>query len=160
MGLGKTVELLACILAHRKQTLDECVTDDDSEQIGSHIRRQKRERVECICGAATESQKYEGLWVQCDTCDAWQHADCVGFTSRKKLSFSDVKKSAKMVSHVNSKSHRVRKKSSYVIEMEGNFICSLCAELMEAAKTMIYTGATLVVCPAPIQAQWHSEIIR
>ncbi|PKU64874.1 E3 ubiquitin-protein ligase SHPRH isoform X3 [Dendrobium catenatum] len=160
MGLGKTVELLACIFAHRKQSMDECITDDESEQMGSQIRRQKRERVECICGAASESRKYEGMWVQCDICDAWQHADCVGFSSRKKSSISHDKKSSEMISHIKSKSQRNTKGNSYVIEMEGNFICSLCTELVEATKIKISTGATLVVCPAPIQAQWYSEILR
>lgn len=40
------------------------------------LKRLKRERVECICGSVSESIRYKGLWVQCDACDAWQHADC------------------------------------------------------------------------------------
>ena len=41
---------------------------------------ERRERVACICGATEdEGGGGGGLWLQCDTCDAWLHADCCGF---------------------------------------------------------------------------------
>ena len=43
----------------------------------SGCRRKRRERVECLCGANTE-EGYSGLWLQCDECDAWMHATCLG----------------------------------------------------------------------------------
>lgn len=165
MGLGKTVELLACILAHRRPSLEvDFVYKSQNCDIEREpmIKRQKRERVECICGAAGEHSKYKGLWVQCDLCDAWQHAQCVGY-SLKKNSF---------VSHENntedgsvkvmpkSKFSRKNKGTTNIIEIDGNYICSLCSELIEAAKIDTYTGATLIVCPAPILVQWQSEIMR
>lgn len=33
--------------------------------------------VDCVCGA-TEEEGYAGLWLQCDECDTWLHAACVG----------------------------------------------------------------------------------
>lgn len=97
MGLGKTVELLACILAHRKSTSDDgSVVAPTWQNTGNqkiNLKRLKRERVECVCGAVSDSYKYRGLWVQCDICDAWQHADCVGYSPRgkKKMSVGDRK---------------------------------------------------------------------
>ncbi|WVY90946.1 hypothetical protein V8G54_036460 [Vigna mungo] len=85
MGLGKTVELLACIFTHPRSASGSDILFDLEPQINGDqkvtLKRVKRDRVECICGAVSESLKYEGLWVQCDICDAWQHADCVGTLS-------------------------------------------------------------------------------
>ncbi|KAL8135332.1 hypothetical protein AgCh_010118 [Apium graveolens] len=146
MGLGKTVEVLACIFAHRKSTLeDDHVTNDIMQVSGDqniNIKRIKKERVECVCGAVSDSSKYEGLWVQCDICDAWQHADCVGYLTDR---LQDLNK---------SKGH-----SEIVVEDEAH-VCRMCSELLLAAVSPIATGATLIVCPAPILPQWHSEIIR
>ncbi|KAJ6422319.1 hypothetical protein OIU84_027303 [Salix udensis] len=153
MGLGKTVELLACVLAHRKSTSDDgSVVSPTWQNTGNqqiNLKRLKRERVECVCGAVTESYKYRGLWVQCDICDAWQHADCVGYSPRgkKKRSVDDVQK------------HRNKTTISYV-ERDGEHVCLMCSELIEVADNPIATGATLIVCPAPILPQWHSEITR
>lgn len=153
MGLGKTVELLACILAHQKPTSDDgSVVAPTWQNTGNqkiNLKRLKRERVECVCGAVSDSYKYRGLWVQCDICDAWQHADCVGYSPRgkKKMSVDDVQK------------HRNKTTISYV-ERDGEHVCQMCSELIEVADTPIATGATLIVCPAPILPQWHSEITR
>lgn len=152
MGLGKTVELLACILAHRRFSLQESVIPED-DTIKSQIKRQRQERVECICGAASENPRYTGLWVQCDVCDAWQHADCVGYSPKKKPKLSrEVYKGFKSEYQKNG--------SSKINESDDSYICSLCSELMEAVKTKTSASATLIVCPAPILAQWHSEITR
>ncbi|KAM7494701.1 hypothetical protein LguiB_029310 [Lonicera macranthoides] len=156
MGLGKTVELLACIFAHRMSASEiGSISHNVMQVTGDHkinIKRTKRERVECVCGAVTESSRYNGLWVQCDICDAWQHADCVGYSAKVRNSkSSEVSKGQK---HIRSK------KSTEIVEMDGTHICPLCSELIEAAESPMATGATLIVCPAPILPQWHSEIIR
>ncbi|KAI3800036.1 hypothetical protein L1987_35343 [Smallanthus sonchifolius] len=154
MGLGKTVELLACIFAHRK--LDSKADDikENCEQ-KPKIKRMKRDRVECVCGAVSESSKYIGLWVQCDVCDAWQHADCVGY--QYNATNSEINKD----SNLNGDT---RKRKSYigskVVVCGETHICSLCSELMQATDSPVATGATLVVCPAPILPQWHAEITR
>lgn len=157
MGLGKTVELLACIFSHRKPDEDEIsvsngssVTDD--WKTGS--KRLKRERVECICGAVSESRKYKGVWVQCDMCDAWQHADCVGYSPKGKS-----KKASQDVDEKLSQKKR-KKDATKIVVRQGEYICQMCSELLQVTASPISTGATLIVCPAPILLQWHSEITR
>nr|TKW36527.1 hypothetical protein SEVIR_2G446300v2 [Setaria viridis] len=161
MGLGKTVELLACIFAHRRPfSMDFSISQNKTEM--SQIKRQKVERVECICGAASESFAYKGLWVQCDICDAWQHADCVGYTPKEDIPFDTAEGVASKIKKKNMKPRIGRKKKPQcsIVDTEDKYICALCLELTEAAQTNIFSHATLIVCPAPILAQWHSEITR
>ncbi|KAG0546334.1 hypothetical protein BDA96_02G438700 [Sorghum bicolor] len=162
MGLGKTVELLACIFAHRRPiSLDFSVSQNKTEM--DQIKRQKVERVECICGAASESSAYMGLWVQCDICDAWQHADCVGYSPKKDILFDDTTEdvaSTNKKSTMKSGIRRKKKPRCSIVETEDKYVCGLCLELTEATQTNIFSHATLIVCPAPILAQWHSEITR
>lgn len=160
MGLGKTVELLACIFAHRSTFSIGCSVSPNKKEI-DRISRQKRDRIECICGAASESSAYKGIWVQCDICDAWQHADCVGYSPKKDLTFDDddvLSKNEKGT--MKSKSRRQKRARYSIAETEENYICVVCLELAEAAQTTIFSQATLIVCPSPILAQWHSEITR
>ena len=35
-----------------------------------------------MCGATDKDPGYRGLWIQCSSCLAWYHGDCLGF--RKK----------------------------------------------------------------------------
>jgi E3 ubiquitin-protein ligase SHPRH len=162
MGLGKTVELLACIFAHRRPiSLDFSVFQNKTEM--DQIKRQKVERVECICGAASESSAYTGVWVQCDICDAWQHADCVGYSPKRNILFADTTEdvvSTNKKSTMKSGFRRKKKPRCSIVETEDKYICALCLELIEATQTNILSHATLIVCPAPILAQWHSEITR
>ncbi|XP_038722963.1 E3 ubiquitin-protein ligase SHPRH isoform X2 [Tripterygium wilfordii] len=163
MGLGKTIELLALIFAHRKSAHEEDISMDNELQCNGElklgIKRLKRERVECTCGAVSESRKYKGIWVQCDICDAWQHADCVGYKPTQK--------NRKAVDVFNEKGceaepkKQTRKKNTTTIVVrEGEYVCQLCSELIKATDSPVASGATLIVCPAPILAQWHAEIIR
>ncbi|CAE6041811.1 unnamed protein product [Arabidopsis arenosa] len=157
MGLGKTVELLACIFSHRKPAEDEVSVSNGSsvtDDLNAGLRRLKRERVECICGAVSESRKYKGVWVQCDLCDAWQHADCVGYSPKGK--------GKKASQHVDEKvsQKKSKKDATEIIDREGEYICQMCSELLQVTASPISTGATLIVCPAPILPQWHSEITR
>ncbi|XP_022637826.1 E3 ubiquitin-protein ligase SHPRH isoform X3 [Vigna radiata var. radiata] len=151
MGLGKTVELLACIFTHRRSASGSDILFDLEPQINGDqkvtLKRVKRDRVECICGAVSESIKYEGLWVQCDICDAWQHADCVGYSPKGK--------SLKSKQGCESKTYKTT-----VAVRDGEYVCHMCSELIQATESPIASGATLIVCPAPILPQWHDEIIR
>lgn len=167
MGLGKTVELLACIFAHRKSASEDGIFIYTESEVPCHqkpnLKRLKRERVECICGAVNESRKYKGLWVQCDICDAWQHADCVGYSPKgKHLKSSEVSggQGYEKRSMVDTKKHTRKKNTTNVVVREGEHICPLCSELMQATNSPVATGATLIVCPAPILSQWHAEILR
>lgn len=162
MGLGKTVELLACIFAHRRPYSADCSVSSNIKG-ADQIKRHKRERVECICGAASVTSAYQGIWIQCDICDAWQHASCVGYSPKEEMHVDDDDGD---VASNNEKGtlkpkNRRKKKDRYCIaETEEKYICTLCLELIEAAQTNISSNATLIVCPSPILAQWHSEIIR
>ncbi|KAL2317565.1 hypothetical protein Fmac_031441 [Flemingia macrophylla] len=151
MGLGKTVELLACIFSHRRSASGSDIFIDLEPQINGDqevtLKRLKRDRVECICGTVSESLKYEGLWVQCDICDAWQHADCVGYSPKGK--------SLKSKQGCQSKAYKTT-----IAVRDGEYVCQMCSELIQATESPIASGATLIVCPAPILPQWHDEIIR
>ncbi|KAF5771200.1 putative DNA helicase chromatin regulator PHD family [Helianthus annuus] len=153
MGLGKTVELLACIFAHRKPDSKADDIKENGEQKPKN-KRMKRDRVECVCGAVSESSKYRGLWVQCDVCDAWQHAECVGY--KHNTTNSDISKDSDL--NVNTRKRKSYKGSKVVICDESH-VCALCLELIQA-DSPVATGATLVVCPAPILPQWRAEITR
>ncbi|RDX63983.1 E3 ubiquitin-protein ligase SHPRH, partial [Mucuna pruriens] len=151
MGLGKTVELLACIFAHRRSASGSDILIDLEPQVNRDqkvtLKRLKRERVECICGAVSESLKYEGLWVQCDICDAWQHADCVGYSPNGKY--------LKSKQGCESKTYKTT-----IAVRDGEYVCQMCLELIQATESPIASGATLIVCPAPILPQWRDEITR
>ncbi|KAM1069775.1 hypothetical protein ACFX13_001692 [Malus domestica] len=154
MGMGKTVELLACIFAHPKSADEDNIFADSESQATEdqkiNLKRLKRERVECVCGAVSENMSYTGLWVQCDICDAWQHADCVGYSADGKS----------IKSNEASQKHLKRKNTTTVVERDGKYICQLCSELIQATNSPVATAATLIICPASILLQWHSEIIR
>ncbi|KAE8717817.1 UPF0176 protein [Hibiscus syriacus] len=159
MGLGKTVELLACIFTHQKPESEGAVFKDTVAKVTTDgktsLKRLKRERVECICGAVSENRKYKGLWVQCDMCDAWQHSECVGYSPRGKA-----RKVGENADEQGLQKLKRRKETTNIVVREGEHICKPCLELLQATDSPIATGATLIVCPAPILSQWHTEIIR
>ncbi|KAK9793457.1 hypothetical protein WJX73_010752 [Symbiochloris irregularis] len=77
MGLGKTVELLACLLAN---PFPGPALPESLKQVPA---RRKGERIECVCGAidehsGTHAAQPGELWLQCDACEAWLHGGCVG----------------------------------------------------------------------------------
>ncbi|KAK9124782.1 hypothetical protein Sjap_014384 [Stephania japonica] len=166
MGLGKTVELLACIFAHRRPPSKHSVIFDDEAEATivqkNNLKRLKRERIECICGAVSESPKYQGIWVQCDVCDAWQHADCVGYSPRRHSKSEENSKGRSYEKNLTVKlaNQSKKKNSSHIIDTDGTYVCQLCLELNQAAQLPVNTGATLIVCPSPILHQWHAEITR
>ncbi|KAL8539428.1 hypothetical protein ACS0TY_001155 [Phlomoides rotata] len=167
MGLGKTVELLSCIFANRMPSPEVAGGGCNSMQVersrNNNLKRLKRERVECVCGAVSESYKYKGLWVQCDFCDAWQHADCVGYSVKTKKSKSGQVAGGEKCedrSIGNSRKSRKRKNDTEIVQMDGEYICHICSALMQATESPIAAGATLIVCPTPILLQWHAEILR
>ncbi|WMV19954.1 hypothetical protein MTR67_013339 [Solanum verrucosum] len=162
MGLGKTVELLACIFTHQVASsfignfTGEFLCDEGQK---NSLKRLKRERVECICGSLSESIRYKGLWVQCDACDAWQHADCVGYSANKRYKKSKAILTEQQLTG-NMHKHAKRKNGVKIVEMEDGYICQPCSELIQACVAPVASGATLIVCPAPILPQWHAEIVR
>ncbi|XP_078436661.1 RING-finger, DEAD-like helicase, PHD and SNF2 domain-containing protein isoform X2 [Wolffia australiana] len=151
MGLGKTVELLACIVIQRKLCPEDCTASDkEATETGNGIKRLKKERVECICGAVAENPQFKGLWVQCDSCDAWQHADCVGYSPRKQIL------SKSLLQGNNPR----ETDSTPVMKTNDSYLCPVCSELIAATNSLIYSRSTLIVCPSPILMQWHAELTR
>lgn len=66
MGLGKTVEILSLVLAH-KYTGPPPILQPLSTTLNSD--REFEERIDCVCGAygpADADKQYDGLWLQCD----------------------------------------------------------------------------------------------
>ncbi|VFQ99538.1 unnamed protein product [Cuscuta campestris] len=163
MGLGKTVELLACVFAHQVTSTAIGSLSNSAEVQGDmrkDLKRLKRERVECVCGSVSESIRYEGLWVQCDVCDAWQHADCVGYSPQKRKKRMEDFEQDGEDSSGKSQNRAKRKTNEEIVEMDGVYICRACTELIQASEAPVSSGATLIVCPTPILHQWHAEIIR
>lgn len=167
MGLGKTIELLSCIFAHRMPSSEVAGGSCNSMAVegyrNNNLKRLKRERVECLCGAVTESYKYKGLWVQCDFCDAWQHADCVGYSVKTKTSKSGQGAGGEKYEESsigNLSKYTKRKNDTKIVEIDGEYICHTCLALIQATESPIAAGATLIVCPTPILHQWHAEILR
>ena len=157
MGLGKTVELLALILGNpycgpapvfppkrpkspnagtpgRRpgQSSPTPTTSPGAAPLASPgSNNGEKERIDCVCGAYSvdpgDEDGYEGLWVQCAECFAWQHGGCVGFPKRPP---------------------------------KQEYICQPCLRKLAALEVTQPCGTTLVVCPAPILAQWKEEISR
>lgn len=117
-GLGKTVEVLACILSHRFTKFQQgnahasgCDRPKRSNRLGTNgdnhpsgvgpfAKRQKTsdascERIDCVCGAyssdISDDGGYQGLWVCCDSCSAWLHGPCVGLSSPAAGEFNCIK---------------------------------------------------------------------
>ncbi|CAL8467045.1 g6581 [Coccomyxa elongata] len=85
MGMGKTVELLACILAHRFSG------PAVPAELERDAVRPKHERIDCMClvqqDTPSDEGDYTGLWVQCDECQAWLHGPCVGLKKAPKREY-------------------------------------------------------------------------
>jgi E3 ubiquitin-protein ligase SHPRH len=126
MGLGKTVELLALMCANKYVGPAPTFPAPGGAPSG----RPRRERVDCVCGADDLTpcvESYAGLWLQCDSCLAWQHGACAGHPRRAP---------------------------------PGDYGCGACRRAAAAAEVTQPCGTTLIVCPAPILSQWHSELQR
>ncbi|XP_023551403.1 E3 ubiquitin-protein ligase SHPRH isoform X2 [Cucurbita pepo subsp. pepo] len=141
MGLGKTIELLACILSHPMSVFEDGKGFDDEMQqlVGDQrtkFKRLKRERVECVCGAVSENHRYEGLWVQCDICDAWQHADCVGYSPKGRVLEPVDTKDGNC-----RKDKRNKRNTVNVTVRDEEHVCMPCLELMQATDSPMTTGS-------------------
>lgn len=72
MGLGKTVELLGCILANPMSEVKEeagCQQGPEAEAAAPPGP--------CVCGSDSVPSG-KTLWLQCDACESWFHASCLG----------------------------------------------------------------------------------
>lgn len=128
MGLGKTVEVLACVVAHPchltpSQSLSaspfpaSVLTDEDDDGPSPDV---------CICGH-TWQECDTPVWVRCSNCLRWQHAMCGGYV-------------------VSS------------CPPHAPYVCLPChADTMRTAALQP-SKSTLVVCPDSLLPQWQDEI--
>ena len=80
MGLGKTIEVLALISANPyKGPPPTFPSPSNNNNNGQEAPEQ---RIDCVCGAYDSDfeadSDYDGLWMHCEACNAWQHGACVG----------------------------------------------------------------------------------
>lgn len=127
---GKTVEVLACCLAHpapnptKPQSLRKRVA-----------ALPKRSRVACnACNTHASdahdarAESYDGLWVECEGCHAWLHGCCIGITREG--------------------------------DVPDPLLCAGCMRDLCCEQVPGVARATLIVCPEAIQKQWADEIQR
>ncbi|MCO5578792.1 hypothetical protein L7F22_032638 [Adiantum nelumboides] len=172
MGLGKTVELLACIMTNfdkalASQRYEAAVRA--SKELDVKLIKRKRERIACTCGAEDDDE--DGIWVQCDICDVWQHASCVGFgTEYQSIDFFEHqvglrKRQSKLAKNSSAKRRKIAAEKSISRKQERHtlsedYVCGTCARLIGSVEVEGVSNATLIVCPSSILGQWQEEIAR
>jgi len=145
MGLGKTVEVLACIIANQAPSTLQ------SPSPGTHVYRGDPliptshsttkpsilHDATCICGRSTSYRDCLS-WVVCKDCGEEMHGRCAGFTCENEL--------------VTTTEYD----SNSAIRVCSCNYCPTCA----ATKPAIKSRATLIVTPPSILSQWEREISR
>lgn len=101
----------------------------------------RAEVVRCPCGARESDPTFNGLWVECEKCETWMHARCVGLCTNA------------------SREQRLMKMSQEEREFAlSGFTCGRCIAEHASATVDETCGATLVVCPSAIIQQWRDEV--
>ena len=108
MGLGKTVEVLALLMAHRaplSHSNGHTASSSSSPPLsplthyfpqlagggGGEGEEEEEEVVQCVCGATSETGESGSEYVQCERCEIWLHSHCVSFDSSRHSSFICIK---------------------------------------------------------------------
>ncbi|XP_054724305.1 E3 ubiquitin-protein ligase SHPRH-like [Uloborus diversus] len=145
MGLGKTVEVLACILLHpyaKQLPINNMVFKEEAASIecdehnlceketSSNNTLHEEDSAEkltnffgCVCGKIYYDE-FEDTEVQCQSCGILQHETCV---------------------------------LAYPLDFPENYICPFCV-IEKTKKEPIKSSATLIVSPEAILYQWEEEI--
>lgn len=132
MGLGKTIEMLALILANSSPATFTEQSCQELQSIHDPIdKREEERRMSCICGVDYVSVISAHLdnhsTIQCFRCKIWSHTRCVGVRKGNKIQI---------------------------------WKCSTCVSHELGRKRLINSKTTLIVCPPSILSQWESEIKR
>lgn len=149
MGLGKTVEMLACILmnpSNINNTMPD-FTDFEKEDIIVHLKdNEEREDLICYCGKGSKNS-YTLSWVFCQKCQQPMHGICAGFENDEELILK-----TKPRKSLSSKQRpillcHVSRCPSCFAEMHGVY-----------SGNNIESKATLIITPPSILSQWEREI--
>ncbi|EDW18440.1 E3 ubiquitin-protein ligase SHPRH [Drosophila mojavensis] len=76
MGLGKTVELLATLLLHPRENINNSYWRNLLDKLEDHVPaklRRTEHKTHCICPHSQASK----VKVQCRSCQLWQHQTCI-----------------------------------------------------------------------------------
>jgi E3 ubiquitin-protein ligase SHPRH len=141
ISLGKTVELLACIMAHRPTASDLCAAASCDTATTTTARAPAitstatslQKHISCYCrgsgstqgGKQTRCDDSRDL-IQCHQCHTWQHSKCVGMMSADFES------------------------------LIAQYQCPDCQ--IDSQQPPLPIKATLIICPPAILQQWRNEI--
>ena len=166
MGLGKTVEVLACLLSNRhpmdrspKPSTDLPSIEEEKKECNEEIDAVKldypaRELIPvrkwvdhfgaCVCGSASSFRGCLST-VICQSCHEPLHGICAGFKSLEELK--------------SETSNEVM--GCYIVPVCSSDRCPTCVfTRLNKTNTLIESRATLIVTPAAILSQWEREIRR
>ena len=175
MGLGKTVEVIACILANSCPSYSQALTPpraqthnkNDSgmnvdkgslcpiggQVVPSHLWRINGNSAKlsaprdaiCVCGRSASSFVGGLSWVACESCDTGMHGRCAGFESEEELAW---------------KTTMDRTTGIRACSIERCVMCVPAAISRDDGASIIESRATLIVTPPAILVQWQKEISR
>jgi hypothetical protein len=145
MGLGKSVELLALILARRAPQTP------PPDFIGPALPEAElsvRTTSSCCCGRLVRARdsRQSCLWIQCESCGEWSHGACVGRASEDEVEASEQWECVKCEAN----------------RLQQSPLVTPCRRRPRRAHTAPRRtqrcGATLIICPVQLIAQWRGEI--
>jgi SNF2 family DNA or RNA helicase len=181
MGLGKTVEVLACILAnpfipcHERNSVNSLRVESaiDEPTFNSTITASDAQSARvtlmtencfgpCFCGVEHPFKGCLGF-VVCDTCRNPMHGLCAGFSSleqvnRETMIEQSLEGNTEQYSNKNvDQFSDIKGKGYKLIRRCSRKRCPSCA-FMEETDKVLESRATIIVTPAAIISQWEREI--